>query len=201
MQVSIIGKNIDVGDAFRTHIEDTLSTAVGRYFTRPVEATVTLVRDAHLYRAQVSARAGRGLLLQSTGEATEPYPAFDLALERLLNRLRRHKRRLKDHHRAGPAGSGGADMLPARQYVLEAEPADDHLEQSEAPGQPAVVAEMDTVIEMLTVGEAVMRMDLADAPAFMFRNRAHGRLNMVYRRPDGNIGWVDPADSDKGSRT
>jgi ribosomal subunit interface protein len=192
MQITVVGKNLDVGAAFRSHIEASVGEAVGKYFARPVDATVTVARDAHLYRAHLSARAGRHLLLQSEGEATDPYPAFDRAVERLAKQLRRHKRRIKDHH-APPADEALVPApSPARSYVLDADAADAHLD-TDGDGRPAVVAEMETVIEHLTVGEAVMRLDLGDLPALMFKNRAHGGLNMVYRRPDGHIGWVDPA--------
>jgi ribosomal subunit interface protein len=193
MHVAVIGKNMDVGDAFRSHISDSLEAAVGKYFDKALEATVTVTRDAHLYRAQMSAHTGRDLLFQSTGEAPEPYPAFDRALDRLAKRLRRHKRRLKDHHRTTAVAIPAEPVAaPARQYILDAEAEDPHMEAVDGAGQPLVVAEMDAVIETLTVSEAVMRMDLEDHPALLFRNRAHGTINMVYRRPDGHIGWVDP---------
>jgi ribosomal subunit interface protein len=190
MHVAVIGKNMDVGEAFRSHIGDNLEAAVGKYFDRALEATVVVTRDAHLYRATLSAHTGRNLLFQSHGEAPEPYPAFDRALDRLAKRLRRHKRKLKDHHRA--IATTEAPIATARQYVLDADAEDPHIEEVDGAGQPVVVAEMDTVIETLTVSEAVMRLDLADHPALMFRNRADGAVNMVYRRPDGHIGWVDP---------
>jgi len=205
MHVTVKGKQLDVGDALRTHVTETLSVAVGKYFSSPIEANVVLSKDAHLYTADIQVHVGRGILLQSTAEATEPYPAFDDAAEKVAKRLRRYKRRLRDHNnRHGISLSESA--LPARKYIIEA-PSD---EDSEDEGQamhdgadghaPIIVAEMETGIDMLTVGEAVMRMDLADLPALMFRNRAHGGLNMVYRRPDGNVGWVDPADAKGASQ-
>lgn len=193
MHVGVIGKNMDVGEAFRTHISDSLEAAVGKYFDKALEATVVVARDAHLYRATLSAHTGRNLLFQSSGEASDPYPAFDRALDRLAKRLRRHKRKLKDHHRAVAGPAPDAPVAPARQYILDADAEDPHMEAVEGTGQPVIVAEMDTVIETLTVSEAVMRLDLADHPALLFRNRADGAVNMVYRRPDGHIGWVDPA--------
>lgn len=112
----------------------------------------------------------------------------------MAKRLRRYKRRLRDYHKERPA----EPPLPARAYVLEAEPEREAAElDGEEPSQPLIVAEMTTSIDSLTVSEAVMRLDLGDLPALMFRNSAHGGLNMVYRRPDGNIGWVDP----RGTRT
>jgi len=193
MHLTVKGKQLDVGDALRSHVGDSLEAIVSKYFNNPVDGTVILSRDAHLFTADVTVRVGRGILLQSRAEATEPYPAFDIAVERLAKRLRRYKRKLRDHHR----GDEAAAATPAAQYILEAASDEDHMdEDGTANGhQPTVVAEMQTAIETLTVGEAVMRMDLAELPALMFRNSAHGELNMVYRRPDGHVGWVDPKGS------
>lgn len=188
MQLSVKGKQLDVGDALRTHVDESLSRILGKYFGDALEVTVTLSRDAHLYRAVISAHVGRGIQLEAHGEANEPYPAFDGAADRLSKRLRRYKRRLRDHN----SKTVEAASLPARQYILAAEGQEESDEESQVNGQPAVVAEMTTDIPMLTVSEAVMRMDLANLPAMMFRNSAHGGLNMIYQRSDGNIGWIDP---------
>jgi ribosomal subunit interface protein len=188
MQLSVKGKQLDVGDALRTHVDESLSRILDKYFGDAIEVIVTLSRDAHLYRAVVSAHVGRGIHLEAHGEANEPYPAFDAAAERLSKRLRRYKRRLRDHNSKPAEGA----PLPAQQYILAGEGPDDSVEESSADGQPAVVAEMTTEIPTLTVSEAVMRMDLGNLPAMMFRNSAHGGLNMIYQRSDGNIGWIDP---------
>ncbi len=189
MQLSVQGRQIDVSDAFRNHVEDALGTIFNKYFGDAIEASVTLSREAHLLKAVVTAHVGRNIQLTAQGEADAPYPAFDMAADRLSKRLRRHKRRLRDHHKA----DSGLESIPAQQYILAGATAEDEEdEQVVAVGQPAVVAEMTTEIPTLTVGEAVMRMDLAEHSAMMFRNKAHGGLNMLYRRADGNIGWVDP---------
>lgn len=195
MQLTVKGKQIDVGDALRTHVADSLNSVVGKYFNNSLEANVVFSRDAHLFKADIQVHVGRGILLQSASEATEPYPAFDTACEKLGKRLRRYKRRLRDHHGSDAA----AEALPARYQVLEAEPedhSDEHAEEANGAA-PLVVAEMQTTIDQLSVSEAVMRMELADRPALLFRNRAHGGLNMVYRRADGNVGWVDPHDLER----
>ena len=187
MQLSVKGKQIDVGDALRQHVQTQLKDIVGKYFGGgTLEATVTFSREAHLFRADISAHAKRGLLLQSNASASEPYPAFDMAAARLAKRLLRYKNRLKKHHQDNAA----EDVLMAQSFVLEAE--DDETPTDEGDN-PVVVAEMTTPVEILTVSEAVMRLDLGDLPALMFRSRAHGGLNMIYRRPDGHIGWVDPS--------
>jgi ribosomal subunit interface protein len=188
MQLSVKGKQLNVGDALRTHVSDSLSRILGKYFGDAIEVSVTISRDGHMYRAMVAAHVGRGIQVQAQGAAEEPYPAFDTAAEHLAKRLRRYKRRLRDHRKdSGPK----AETLLAQQYILAG---DDEEESAEdvGQGQPAVVAEMTTEIPSLTVSEAVMRMDLADQPALMFRNSSHSGLNMIYRRADGNIGWIDP---------
>ena len=191
MQLSVKGKQIDVGDALRQHVGDQLSEIVGKFFGDSLDAQVTFSREAHLFRADITVHAGRGITLQSNGSAAEPYPAFDQAAERISERLRRHKNRLKKHHQEA---SKPEDSVVAQAFVLNAQ-----IEDAAETGadNPIVVAEMTTPIEMLTVSEAVMKLDLGDMPALMFRNRAHGKLNMIYRRADGNIGWVDPSQSVK----
>ncbi len=190
MQLTVKGKQLDVGDALRTHVAENLNTIVGKYFTKPMEANVVLSRDAHLFKADIQVRVGRGIVLQSVSEATEPYPAFDTACEKLDKRLRRYKDRLRGHHSAEGVAE---ELIPARYQVLEAEREEHHEEVEADKAHPIVVADMQTHIDTLTVSEAVMRMELAEAPALMFRNRGNGGLNMVYRRTDGNVGWVDPS--------
>jgi ribosomal subunit interface protein len=202
MHVTVRGKQLDVGDALRTHINTSLAALVGKYFSKPIEANVVMTKDAHLFKADIQVHAGRNIVLQSNAEATEPYPAFDDAADKIAKRLRRHKRWLRDHHhRGGDVPEVALESQPARKYILDAgldsaeheeEPVD---VQTDGGHHSMVVAEMETAIELLTVSEAVARMDLADLPALMFRNRAHGGLNMIYRRPDGHVGWVDPADA------
>ena len=188
MQLSVKGKQLDVGDALRSHIEASLERSLSKYFGKVIEAHVTMSREAHLYRAVVSAHVGRNIQLAAQGDADEPYRAVDSALERLSKRLRRHKRRIRDHHKE-PASD--QEPLAAQQFILSADEEAEGATEDEAGG-PLVVAEITTEISSLTVSEAVMRMDLAEIPAMMFRNSAHGGLNMIYRRDDGTIGWIDP---------
>jgi len=190
MQLSVKGKQIDVGEALRTHVEAQLKEITAKYFCDSLDAHVTFSREAHLFRADIAVHAGRGILLQSNGSANEPYPAFDQAAERIAKRLRRYKTRIKDHHQHASNRAEEADL--ANSFVIEG---DGHDRDEEAAANPVVVAEMTTPIETLTVSEAVMRLDLGDLPALMFRSRAHGGYNMIYRRPDGNIGWIDPANN------
>ncbi|WP_282605900.1 ribosome-associated translation inhibitor RaiA [Pelagibius sp. Alg239-R121] len=189
MQLSVKGKQLDVGDAMRTHIEDSLSRTLDKYFGDAIEVNVTLTREAHLYQATVSAHVGRNIRLQANGAAAEPYPAFDVAAERLSKRLRRHKRKLRDH---GNSNERAVETQLAQQYILSGDAESLDGEGDEGDSKSLIVAEMATDIPSLTAGQAVMRMDLEDLPAMMFRNSSHGGLNMIYRRPDGNIGWIDP---------
>jgi len=188
MNLTVKGKNIDVGDALKRHIANSLETLFGKYFGDAIEASVTISKQGHLFEVSTSVHVGRGILLQSEAVADQAYGAFDLAAEHLAKRLRRYKRRLRDHRRQT------TQSFRAQQYILAAESedgAEEHVEASDGKA-PAIIAEMQTEIPTLTVGEAVMRMDLSDLKAMMFVNSAHGGLNMVYRRNDGNVGWVDP---------
>jgi ribosomal subunit interface protein len=197
MQLSVQGKQLDVGDALRDHIDDRLRRTLDKYFGDALEVNVTVSREAHRYKTVIAAHVGRGIHMEAHGEAEEPYPAFDLACDHLAKRLRRHKRRIRHHHKEG---AGDIETQPAQQYILAAgldeddsgEPEVEDLGDHGGDDQPVIVAEMSTQILTLTVSEAVMQMDLANLAALMFRNPAHGGLNMIYRRPDGNIGWIDP---------
>lgn len=187
MNLTVSGKQIDIGEALRDHVQRTLEAAVGKYFDGALEGAVTFSREAHEFRSDISVHVGRNIMAQSHGTANDPYLAFDAACEHVAKRLRRHKRRLRDHNTRKVRQA--EELILARQAIISGEP--DGADET-AGHEPLVVAEMQTNVEMLTVGEAVMRLDLGQLPALMFRNRANGLFNMVYRRPDGNIGWVDP---------
>jgi ribosomal subunit interface protein len=199
MQLTVTGKQVDVGDALRRHVETTLDGVLGKYFRTAIEAHAVFTREAHLIAADLSLHVGRGIEVNSSASATDHYLAFDAAAERLAKQLRRYKRRLRDYHgkARAPHLEGEAERPEmAQAFVLAPidEEEDDTAETATADGAgPVVIAEMSTELPQLTVGEAVMRMDLADAPVLLFRNRSHGKLNLVYRRGDGNIGWIDPA--------
>lgn len=192
MQIKVSGKQIDVGDALTVHVEERMTSEVGKYFDRPMDGSVTFSRNAHGYRCDASTHLPTGLHVQATAKANEIYSAFDQCVERIAKQLRRYKRRLKDHHQAREVP---IEMFAAPSYVLasEAEDADDEPTSLE----PVIIAEMTQDIKSLTVGEAVMQMEFSDAPFLMFRHQATGRVNLVFRRDDGNIGWVDPADRAK----
>jgi len=189
MQISVTGHHLDIGDALRAHIEDSLNSTVEKYFGDAIEANVVISREHQQFRADVSLHVIRGLHVRGHDSADDAYAAFDIAAAHLGKRLRRHKRRLRDHH----SNKRETGALPAQQYVIAGYDGDSENNTDETTADnPVIIAEDTTHIEELTVSEAVMRMDIADLPALMFRNAASGSLNVVYRRADGNVGWIDP---------
>ena len=188
MQITVSGKQVELSDALRTRVATHLDLITGKYFDDAQEASVTFSRARSFFTCDINVHAGRGLTLRGEGEAADANTAFDDAAEHIAKRLRRYRRRVNEHardlaHRARPEAG--------RQYVLRQ---DDEM-PIEAPAQAyaTVIAESVAEISTLSVGEAVMRMDLADQPVLMFRNSGNAELNVIYRRPDGNIGWIDPA--------
>jgi ribosomal subunit interface protein len=190
MHIQVSGKHIDVGDALRTHVENTLGESVGKYFERPVEAIVTFSKEAHEFVSDLSVHLPTGLSVQAKSRANEIYAAFEGSVERMEKQLRRYKRRLKDHHRNR---ENPIEAIGAPSYILASGNHDDEMEPESL--QPVIIAEMETQVPNLSVGEAVMQMELAGAPLLVFRNEKHGGVNVVYTREDGNIGWIDPRNS------
>ena len=201
MHVTVTGKQIDVGDALRTRVIEELGAAVEKYFSRAIEAQVTFSRDgAAFFRSDIAVHVGRGIDLYGHATANDPIVAFELAQERIAKRLRRHKRRLRDRKGGGDEAAEVPETVQGSvaQYVIQAQgdtEADADDEAGENGDQPVIIAETTAVIPTIAVGEAVMRMDLADAPVLVFRHGGHGGLNVVYRRKDGNIGWIDSGPS------
>lgn len=188
MQVLIQGKHLDIGDAFRGYIEEKLTDTCTKYFNHSIQGDVHLAKDMtnHLYRSDITLAVGNGIVLKATAEEHDPYPAFDKATHKLANQLKRYKDRLRNHHQRLSEETVPLAQ-PANEYTLQAE-ADDAPESD----NPLIIAELATHIATLSVSEAVMRLDLGGLPALMFKNASHGGFNMVYRRPDGQIGWIDP---------
>lgn len=190
MRYQISGKQIDVGEALQTHVKAELGEIVEKYAQRPTEVMVVFSRVAHELHCESVIHLSTGLTAQAKGHSTEIYAAFESCREKLDTQLRRYKRRLKSHHRdrSQPVEfDGGAS------YILDSS---EHHEDSEPETlQPVVVAEMETMVPSITVGEAVMQMELAGQKMLVFRNEGHGGVNVVYRREDGNIGWIDPRNS------
>ena len=194
MQITVSGKQVDLSDALRVRVSHQLETIAGKFFDHALEANVTFSRARSFFCCDINVHAGRGLTLRGEGEAADANSAFDDAAEHIAKRLRRYRRRMNEHAR-----DAGAREKPqaARQYILRQEDEPEGVAGADG-GLPAaayatVIAEAPAEIARLSVSDAVMRMDLADQPVLMFRNSTNGELNVVYRRSDGHIGWIDPA--------
>ena len=189
MKYQISGRQIDIGDALHTHVRTELSDLVEKYAQRPTDAQVIFSKDAHEFVCETIVHLSTGLTTQARAHSIEIYAAFDQCCEKLDKQLRRYKRRLKDHHkdRVHPV-----ELSAAASYILAA---NDGPEEAEPESlQPMIIAEMEAKIPSLSVGEAVMQMELAGAPVLVFRKEGQDKaVNIVYRRDDGNIGWIDPA--------
>ncbi len=197
MQVFVSGRHVELGEALRGRVESRLAARVGKYFRQALDAQVQFSRARHLYRSDISVHARRGVSARAHAEADDIQAAFEMAADRIEKRLRRFKRRLTDHHDRRPpaAEDPAADESGevARQTVLAAENEDEPEPEAGVDG-PVTIAESTTPIHTLAVRDAVMRLELGQLPVLMFRNAGNGRHNVVYRREDGNIGWLDPAD-------
>ncbi len=187
MQVIVQGQHLNVGDALRTYIEDRITETCEKFFDHTIQSNVYLSTAPHgFYQCDITVSVGNGLVLKASADASDPYPAFDGAADKIKKRLRRYKARIRDHHKRLSTAEAIVS-IPANLSVIES---NDHHEE-DAPENPVIVAEMETTIETLNVSDAVMRMDLGDLPALMFRDVKTGGVSMVYRRKDGNIGWID----------
>jgi ribosomal subunit interface protein len=198
MRVQVAGRQMDVGEALRTRIEDELTAGVSKYFSRATDAVVTVGKNGVGCEVDCLLHLSSGISLYAQGHGGDAHAAFDNALTKLETRVRRHKRRLKNHHADNKAPLPAED---APSYVLapfeDSHDLDDEEADAPAPANgaaeaPLVIAETKTPVRTMTVSTAVMQLDLAEAPALLFRNAAHGGFNLVYRRPDGNVGWIDP---------
>jgi ribosomal subunit interface protein len=193
MQLTIQGKQIELGKAIKEHIAEKIEDLHQKFFNHTTFATVMISREGHghgLIRAYITMRIGKDILVMGEAEEGDPYLAFDVAAAKVTKQLRRYKSRLRDHHER-------IEQLPAEDilHVRDAVIGDEHFDGNGVPQgkDPVIVAEMTATILTLSVSDAVMRMDLAGQTALLFRNASNGELNMVYRRKDGNVGWVDPS--------
>lgn len=187
MRYQITGKQIDIGEALQLHVKSELGEILEKYGQRPTDTTVIFSKAAHEYICETIVHLSSGLNAAAKGQATEIYASFEECIEKMDKQLRRYKRRLKDHHKDRP---DPVEHFGASSYILANE-ADSDADEPETL-QPIIVAEMETRIPSLSVGEAVMQMELAGAPVLVFRNEKKDGVNVVYRREDGNIGWIDP---------
>jgi len=186
MKVMISGKHVEIGDSLRSHIEEKLLQVTQRYVGEAVESTVTLTKERHLFFTEISLHVGHNFVVRAQEEDTDPYRSVDLTIAKLEAQMKRYRTRLRDRRR-GETQNGNT---PAHYYILEGNAEED------TGDNPLIIAETGSEILNLSVGEAVMRMDLSASPVMMFRNNMSGQLNVVYRRDDGHIGWIDPKTGD-----
>lgn len=191
MDINVTGRKMNVGAALTQHVEERLSTIADKFFSRTIDANATFTKEGHLTRVDVSLHANQGINMQSRAELDDPYAAFEMAADKIEKQLRRYKRRLKNHHHM-PQREIAVEVASDLVLAPEQEDADGVVNGADNDDQPLIIAENKKEIPHVSVGDAVMLMDLADASVFMFRNRKSDTLDVVYRRPDGNIGWISP---------
>ncbi|MGH1454853.1 MAG: ribosome hibernation-promoting factor, HPF/YfiA family [Paracoccaceae bacterium] len=187
MRYQITGKQIDIGEALQTHVKQELGDAVGKYAERPTDANVIFSKSAAEYVCEATVHLSTGLTAQAKAHSHEIYAAFDQCREKMEKQLRRYKRRLKDHH---AERSSPVELMGAPSYILASDKDDGESEPETLA--PMIIAEMETPIPSLSVGEAVMQMELVGAQFLFFKNESKQGLNVVYKRADGNVGWIDP---------
>lgn len=192
MQVHVTGKHVDVGDALRTRVSDEISSNISKYFDRAGGvADVVVSREGSFFRVDCAVTLASGQHLTTHGVGSEAHAAFDAAMDKMTKRVRRYKNRLKSHHTQALAKQAES----AAYFVIAPTDDDEDVEDSPAVNglaEPIIIAETERPVRSMTVSMAVMEMDMTETQTIVFRNAAHGGLSVVYRRPDGNIGWIDP---------
>ncbi len=188
MSVRVSGKHMEIGDSFRSRIEDQIEQAVTKYFDGGYSSLVTVEKSGSRFSSDCKLHLDTGAVLHANGAANEPQAAFDAAAERIEKRLRRYKRRLKDHHN----GNGHLGATEVAYTVMDSF-SDEHDDEVPEDFAPTIVAETTKKLQTMSVASAVMALDMTDEPVLMFRSVDKEQLNIVYRRNDGNIGWIDAA--------
>lgn len=192
MPLRVSGKNLDVGEALRQRVSDRIADALGKYFNGGWSGHVTVAREGSGYRSDCALHLDSGTVLQAHGDAQDPYSSADAAVERIESRLRRHRDRFK-RHPGGNAGMGERPPTSAEMAALTVLAAPDEHDVDGFDGwSPTVVAEATTSLPSLAVSDAVLELDFTGSSVLVFRHAGHGRINVVYRRSDGHVGWVDP---------
>jgi ribosomal subunit interface protein len=196
MTFRISGKNIDVGEALRERVNGRIADAIGKYFDGGYSGHVTVGKDGFGFRTECVVHLDSGIVLQADAMAADAYASADAAALRMEKRLRRYKKRLKNHQasrngKADAALDGGAPIdMP--NYVIATPGHEDDSDEEITAFNPVIIAESTTVLKSLSVSEAVMELDMTGIPVIVFRHAGHGRVNLVYRRADGHVGWIDP---------
>jgi len=194
MQVQVTGKHVDVGEALRSRVSDEITTSIAKYFDRDGGgADVVVSREGNAFKVDCAVTLASGQQLTTHGVGGDAHLAFDAAMEKMSKRIRRYKNRLKDHHPQALAKQAES----AAYFVIASPDLEEHEEdEADLPGptfaEPMIIAETERPVRSMTVSMAVMELDLTEAQTIVFRNAAHGGISVVYRRPDGNIGWIDP---------
>jgi len=190
MPFRVSGKNIDVGEALRTRVNTRIAEATAKYFDGGFSGHVTIGKEGYGFRTECVIHLDSGIVLEADAIAADAYASADQAAERLEKRLRSYKRRLKDHQAATRGDGHARDVatIDAPSYVISAP---EH-EEEVTEWNPIIIAESTTALKRMSVSEAVLELDLRGTAVVVFRNAGHGRVNLVYRRADGHIGWIDP---------
>jgi ribosomal subunit interface protein len=201
MQITVSGKHLEIGKALQEYVAAELESVVTKYFEHAISADIVFTKERHLFKADIHVNEGTGtnVLIKGSAEDDDVYAAFDLCSAKVEKQLRRYKRRIKDHHKTR-IDKDESQLIHATKYVLSSEVEDDNEESDEQNDAPLIIAEKPMEIETLTVSDAVMRMDLGQLPALMFINKKTGSINVVYRRDDGNISWIDSSRVEKNAK-
>jgi ribosomal subunit interface protein len=186
MIITITGKQMEIGDSLKEFINKEIETVITRYMEDAHEVTITMVKDAHhQFKTEVTLHVGKSFLVHCSGSDSDPYKSVSSALTKLESQIRRYKTRLRDKKRHAANHEHRAEIV--QKFVIKPQEEDTH------DDNPLIIAEMTSEIHTLSVGDAVMRMDLSAAPVVVFRNAANGEMNVVFRRNDGHVGWIDPS--------
>jgi len=187
MKIDISGQNLDTGESFRDYAETNLKKSIDKYFERAIAGSVILKKSLNNFSVKIIVTLTRRTKLETSSSSSDAHAAYDIALEKAEKRLRRYKRRLKDYRSKGDK----KELIFAQETVLDSK-VDLEEEMINEDGMPPVLMELSYNIEEMTTEEAIMKFDLENLNALMYRNISHQGLNMLYRRNDGAIGWVDP---------
>ena len=200
MQVQISGKHVDVGEALRARVSDEITLSIGKYFDRGGDAEVVISKEGFAFRVDCSVKLASGQQLISHGSGGDAHAAFDAALAKIETRVRRYKRRLKSHSVAASAKQAETAAFYVLRTPADDEDGEDFEDWTDGATTPAamIIAETERPLSTMTVSMAVLELDLTESQTIVFRNAAHGGISVVYRRPDGNIGWIDPERTTNG---
>ena len=184
--ISVSGKQTKVGKSLTSHVQDSIVSTLKKYFENFINANILFSKDTYNFRCEISIHIDSSIFLQGNGLSNDAYGSFNIANEKIKKRLRRYHRRLTDHR---TKNKRSLKFLEANQYIIE-NPEIKNLNKNTS--EPVIIAESEDIIKTVSVSEAIMLMNLKDQNAIFFKNVNSKRLNILYRRPDGNIGWVDP---------